>query len=71
MKLIALLSRVATASIAIAVTGLVFNAVALALFAAAAMALVLLITSTDYGHRPVWYAMPVTARPTESRPLAA
>jgi hypothetical protein len=72
MKLQSLLSRLAVLGVAAAVTGLVLDTGALALFSAAAAVLLLLVASHDYGRRPrlARSVSPAGRRP-ESMPLAA
>jgi hypothetical protein len=69
MKHLALLSRIAVASALIVATGFAFNA--LALFAVAASALVLLIARHDYSRPAVCSYLRATARRVEAMPLAA
>ncbi len=71
MKLVALLSRIATVGVLVAATGLAFNALALVGFAAAASTLVLLIATNDYSHRPGYRAAGIAAQRAEVMPLAA
>lgn len=70
MKLVIFLSRLATLGVVATAAGLAFNALALALFAAAASAFVLLIASGDYAPRHYAGAKRPVAR-REAMPLAA
>lgn len=70
MKLIIVLSRIATLGVIATAAGLAFNVLALALFAAAASIFVLLIASSDYAPRHYAGSLRPVAR-REAMPLAA
>jgi len=70
MKLIVVLSRIATLGVFATAAGLAFNALALALFATAASIFVLLIASNDYAPRHYTGSKRLVAR-REAMPLAA
>lgn len=70
MKLIVILSRIATLGVIATAAGLAFNVLALALFAAAASTFVLLIASSDYAPRNYAGSLRPVAR-REAMPLAA
>ncbi len=70
MKLTVILSRIAALGVIATAAGLAFNALALALFAAAASTFVLLIASSDYAPRDYAGARRALVRP-EAMPLAA
>ena len=71
MNLEPFLSRLATVSFVALIAGLVANTVALALFAGAAAAFVVLITASDYARRCGCDVMLVARRRREVLPLAA
>ncbi len=70
MKFIVALSRLAALGVIATAAGLAFNALALALFAAAASTFILLIASNDYAPRNYTGSVRSTAR-REAMPLAA
>ncbi|MSU49889.1 MAG: hypothetical protein EXS37_12530 [Opitutus sp.] len=73
MKSIAFFSRIAALGVVAATAGLVFNSLALALFAGTASAFVLLVAAGDYARRPNYLAVvtAVAVRRREAMPLAA